>query len=204
MRVLVPAALIAVVACSSTDTSVPSVASDAAGSPVAVSIGDAPTEGPASAKVVVVEFGDFECPYCGEEEPIVTQMLSDYAGRIRFVFKEFPLTSIHPYAELAAEAALAANAQGKFWPYHNTLYANQAALGRSDLDTYATDVGLDLTKFDAALDHGTYAAAVAADVSQGTSLGVSGTPTFFINGIAVVGAVPYSDLQSVIDAQLAK
>jgi protein-disulfide isomerase len=171
--------------------------------PVAVAIGSSPSQGPASAKVVVVEFGDFECPYCGEEEPIVTQMLSDYAGRIRFVFKEFPLSSIHPYAELAAEAALAANAQGKFWPYHDTLYANQSALARSDLDTYASKVGLDMTKFDAALDDGTYVAAVAADVAEGTALGVDGTPTFFVNGIAVVGAVPYSQLQGVIDAQLA-
>ena len=192
-------------ACSSSTTAATAPSDDAATTaPKVVDIGDSPSQGPASAKVVVVEFGDFECPYCGEEEPVVTQMLSDYAGRIRFVFKEFPLASIHPYAELAAEAALAANAQGKFWPYHDALYANQSALGRSDLDTYASQLGLDLTKFDAALDDGTYVAAVAADVTEGTALGVDGTPTFFINGIAVVGAVPYSDLQSVIDAQLAK
>jgi protein-disulfide isomerase len=170
----------------------------------AVEVGDAPTQGPASARVVVVEFGDFECPYCGAEETVVTQMLSDYAGRIRFAFKEFPLASIHPYAELAAEAALAANAQGKFWPYHDALYANQSAIQRSDLDDYASMVGLDQKKFDAALDDGTFKAAVAADVAQGTALGVAGTPTFFVNGIAVVGAVPYADLQSVIDAQLAR
>jgi protein-disulfide isomerase len=206
MRVLVPAALVLVAACSpaSSASVVPGASEDGGSSPKAVAVGDAPSKGPASAKVVVVEFGDFECPYCGEEEPIVTQMLTDYEGRIRFVFKEFPLASIHPYAELAAEAALAANAQGKFWPYHDALYANQTALSRSSLDKYATDVGLDLTKFDAALDNGTFASAVAADVAQGTTLGVGGTPTFFINGIAVVGAVPYSDLQSVIDAQLAK
>ncbi len=164
--------------------------------------GDSPSEGPASAKVVVTEFGDFECPYCGGEEPVVEQMLSDYSGRIRFVFKEFPLTSIHPYAELAAEAALAANAQGKFWPYHDMLYANQSALARSDLDAYASALGLNMNEFDTALDKGTYAAAVAADVAQGTSLGVNATPTFFVNEVEVVGAVPYSTLESVINQQL--
>jgi len=174
-----------------------------AGSRLAVDAGNAPSQGPALAPVTVVEFGDFECPYCGQEEPVVTQMLSDYAGRIRFVFKEFPLSSIHPDAELAAEAALAANAQGQFWPYHNMLYANQSALARSNLDAYASTLGLDMTAFDAALDEGTYEAAVAADVAQGRSLGVTGTPTFFVNGIAVVGAAPYSQLQTVIDQQIA-
>jgi len=165
--------------------------------------GDSPSQGPESAKVVVIEFGDFECPYCGEEEPIVTQMLSDYAGLIRFVFKEFPLTTIHPYAELAAQAALAANAQGMFWPFHDTLYAHQSALARDDLDAYAAMLGLNLTQFEAALDQGSFSGAVAADIAQGLSVGVSKTPTFFVNGIAVVGAVPYADLESVIDQQLA-
>jgi protein-disulfide isomerase len=193
------------VACTSGDASLPSsgvppipFAFDAGG----VDAGDAPSQGPASAKVLVVEFGDFECPYCGEEEPVVAQLLSDYAGRIRFVFEEFPLTQIHPYAELASEAALAANAQGKFWPYHNLLYANQGALGRESLDSYAMQLGLDMTAFDAALDDHTYAAAVAAEEAYGVKLGVQGTPTFFVNGTAVVGAVPYADLSSVIDREL--
>jgi protein-disulfide isomerase len=171
--------------------------------PVAVDPGNAPSQGPASAKVVVVEFGDFECPYCGEAEPAVARVLSDYAGRIRFVFKEFPLTAIHPHAELAAEAALAANAQGKFWPFHDALYANQSALVRADLDGYASALALDVTMFDAALDHGSFRAAVAADMAQGTSVGVFGTPTFFINGIAVYGAVSYATLHAVIAEQLA-
>jgi len=170
---------------------------------VAVDSGNAPAQGPASAKVVVIEFGDFECPYCGAEEPIVARMLSDYAGQIRFVFKEFPLTAIHPYAELASEAALAANAQGRFWPFHDMLYANQSALGRADLDGYASALALDLTMFDAALDKGSFKGAVAADLAQGKSVGVNETPTFFVNGIAVLGAVPYATLQGVIDEQLA-
>jgi protein-disulfide isomerase len=130
-------------------------------------------------------------------------MLADYQGKILFSFKEFPLASIHPYAELAAEAALAANAQGKFWPYHDTLYANQTSLGRAALDSYATSVGLDLATFDAALDAGTYKAAVAADESQGVSVGVNATPTFYINGNPLVGAVPYAQLKAAIDQALA-
>ena len=178
---------------------------DAASLPdaVAVDAGNSPSQGPADAKVTVIEFGDFECPYCGAEEPVVTQMLSDYAGRIRFVFKEFPLSSIHPYAELAAEAALAANAQGQFWPYHNALYANQTELAEGNLETYAMMLGLDVTQFDLALDSHAYASAVAADEAYGMSVGVTGTPTFFINGIPVVGAVPYSDLQTIINRELA-
>ena len=121
---------------------------------------------------------------------------------MRFVFKEFPLNSIHPYAEAAAEAALAANAQGQFWPYHNLLFANQTALERSDLDSYASSLGLDMPEFDAALNQGTYAAAVAADVAQGESLHVHATPTFFVNDTKLVGAVAYSTLKSVIDQQL--
>lgn len=170
---------------------------------VAVDSGDAPSQGPASARVVVIEFGDFECPYCGEEEPVLANILRNYAGRIRFVFKEFPLTDIHPHAELASEAALAANAQGKFWAFHDMLYANQSALERADLDGYASALALDLTSFDAELDHGSFKDAVAADLAEGTSAGVDGTPTFFVNGIAVSGAVPYVTLQRLIDGQLA-
>jgi protein-disulfide isomerase len=203
MRTFFAAMLLASAACSSSTPSVAPLSDAALPAAVTVDVGDAPSQGPTSAKVTVVEFGDFECPYCGEEEPVVSQMLKDYAGRIRFAFKEFPLASIHPYAELAAEAALAAKAQGKFWPYHDALYANQTMLARSNLDAYAMTLSLDMTKFDDALDAGTFKSAVAADVAQGTSVGVEGTPTFFVNGIAVVGAVPYADLQSVIDRELA-
>jgi protein-disulfide isomerase len=202
MRTLLTATLVFLAACSASTSSVGAATDAALPAPVTVEVGDAPSQGPATAKVVVVEFGDFQCPYCGEEEPIVTQMLAAYAGRIRFVFKEFPLAQ-HQYAELAAEAALAANAQGKFWPYHDMLYANQDALARANLDAYAMTLGLDMTKFDDALDAGTFAPAVAADIAQGESLGVDGTPTFFVNGIVVAGAVPYSDLESIINRELA-
>jgi protein-disulfide isomerase len=207
MRLLSTMFLLALAACGASAAS--TAGSGDAGAPalppaVDASVGSSPSQGPADAKVTVIEFGDFECPFCGEEEPIVTQMLSDYSGRIRFVFKEFPLAEIHPYAEMAAQAALAANAQGDFWRYHNMLYANQSALTVPDLEGYAKTLGLDTTTFDAALTNQTYAAAVQADIDEGESLGVNGTPTFFINGVMVVGAVPYSDLESVINEELAK
>jgi protein-disulfide isomerase len=208
MRLVLFGSLALLLSCSSSSSTTPPTSLDAGSTdalprPVVVAVGDSPSQGPSSAKVTVIEFGDYECPYCGEEEPVVTQMLQDYAGRIRFVFKEFPLSSIHPYAELAAEAALAANAQGKFWPYHDTLYANQSALAEGNLEDYASTLGLDTTTFDMALAQHTYAPAVAADVTEGMSVGVEGTPTFFVNGVIVVGAVPYSELTSVIDRELA-
>jgi protein-disulfide isomerase len=168
---------------------------------VTVELGDAPTRGPAEAPVVIVEFGDFQCPYCGEMEPVVQRLLTEYDGLIRFAFKQFPI-SYHSHAQLAAEASLAANAQGAFWPYHDTLYAHQDALGRADLETYAADLGLDLDAFRAALDEGTYAAAAAADFDQGLAVGVSGTPAFYINGRAAFGAMPYGTLKDVVEEEL--
>lgn len=208
MRLALFGPLVFLLACSSSSNGIHATSLDAGSldgfpGPVSVAVGDSPSEGPSSAKVTVIEFGDFECPYCGMEEPVVTQLLQDFAGRIRFVFKEFPLSSIHPFAELAAEAALAANAQGKFWPYHDTLYANQLALAEGNLEDYAATLGLDTATFDRALTQHTYASAVAADVAEGMSVGVDGTPTFFINGIMVVGAVPYSELAGVINDELA-
>jgi protein-disulfide isomerase len=168
---------------------------------VTVELGDAPTVGPADAAVVVVEFGDFQCPYCGEMEPVVQRLLTDYDGRLRFAFKQFPI-SYHSHAQLAAEASLAANAQGAFWPYHDALYAHQDALTRADLEGYAADLGLDLDLFRAALDDGTYTAAVTADLEQGLAIGVNGTPAFFINGRAAFGAMSYGTISDVVDEEL--
>jgi protein-disulfide isomerase len=168
---------------------------------VTVELGDAPTRGPADAPVVIVEFGDFQCPYCGEMEPVVQRLLTDYDGLILFAFKQFPI-AYHSHAALAAEASLAANAQGAFWPYHDALYAHQDALTRADLEAYATDLGLDLDAFRAALDEGTYTAAVAADYRQGEAVGVAGTPAFYINGRAAFGALPYGTLKDVVEEEL--
>jgi protein-disulfide isomerase len=189
-------------ACSS---SLPAGGADAiapASERVTVDIGDAPTLGPADAPVTLVEFGDFQCPYCGEEEAVLADLRQHYAGQLRLVFKQFPL-SFHEYAELAAEASLAAAAQGKFWEYHDALYASQDALARADLEGYAADLGLDGAAFAKALDQGTYQARVEADVAEGDALDVPGTPTFFVNGRMGVGAIPYDALAKVIDEELA-
>lgn len=190
-------------ACSSTSSDLGSGAFTAASDRVTVTVGDAPALGPADAKVTLVEFGDFQCPYCGDEEPVLRQLRADYDGRVRFVFKQFPL-SFHEHAQLASEAALAAHAQGQFWPYHDSLYDHQPDLERSDLESYAEDLALDMTKLRAALDDHTYAAAVAADYAEGDALGVPGTPAFFINGRLGAGAMSYASLAAVIDEELAK
>ena len=170
---------------------------------VAVEVGSAPTAGTADAAVTFVEFGDFECPYCGLEAPVVKQLVTNYGGQVLFAFKQFPL-SFHPHAHLAAEASLAAHAQGQFWAYHDALYANQSALARADLDGYAQSLGLDTTAFAAALDGHTFAGDVDADKNQGIALGVPGTPTFFINGRMGSGALDYQILADAIDEELAR
>jgi protein-disulfide isomerase len=169
---------------------------------VTVELGTAPTRGPADAPVVIVEFGDFQCPYCGDMEPVVQRLLADYDGQILFAFKQFPI-EYHRHARLASEASLAAHAQGQFWPYHDLLYANQDALERADLEAYAAEVGLDLDLFRADLDAGTWAVEVDDDYWQGINVGVTGTPAFYINGRAAFGALPYDLLKDVVEEELA-
>jgi protein-disulfide isomerase len=142
----------------------------------------APAKGSNSAKVTLVEFGDFECPPCGKMWPIVEQALEPFGDRARYVFRQNPLT-FHPRAWKAAEAALAAHAQGKFFPYAQILFANQNALDVPSLKKYAREAGLDAKRFDADLDSGRFAADVAADKHAGQRAGVLGTPMFFINGV---------------------
>jgi protein-disulfide isomerase len=166
-----------------------------------VKIGDAPVKGPASAPVTVVAFSDFQCPFCSRAVPVVHQLETDYAGKIRIAFKQFPLP-FHDKAHLAAEAALAANEQGKFWQMHDKLFANQQALDRASLEKYAQELGLDMTKFKAALDSGKFKAKVDAEDREGAAVGVTGTPTFFINGTRVVGAQPVDAFKAIIDKEL--
>jgi protein-disulfide isomerase len=168
---------------------------------VTVEEGTAPVRGPDTARVTIVEFGDFQCPYCGEMEPVVRQLLANNPDDVRLVFKQFPL-SYHSHARLAAEAAVTAGAAGKFWEYHDLLYAHQSALARADLEAYAAEVGLDVAAFSAALDAGTAAAAVDADLAQGEALGVPGTPAFYINGRLAFGAMSLGELQAVVDEEL--
>jgi len=139
-------------------------------------------QGPAEAPVTLVEYGDYECPYCGAAYPIIKQVQSRMGDRLRFVFRNFPITTSHPHAEHAAEAAEAAAAQGAFWEMHDLLYENQQHLADGDLHGYAEQLGLDGPTFDDALAQHVYAGRVHEDFMSGVRSGVNGTPTFYING----------------------
>lgn len=147
-----------------------------------VSVDDDPARGDANASVTVVEFTDFQCPACAAMHPILDEVLKSYGNKVRFVVRDFPLTQ-HEFARKAAEAANAANAQGKFFEYISLLFKNQKALDVPSLKKYASEVGLDRARFDAALDRGVYAAEVEKDVTDGEMYGVGSTPTIFINGV---------------------
>jgi protein-disulfide isomerase len=140
-----------------------------------------PSIGPENAPVTIVEFADFQCPYCAQSASTLNQALARYPGKVRVVFRNFPL-SFHTYAQKAHEAAECANEQGKFWQYHDVLFANQGALGVDDLKRYAAGVGLDGERFSQCLDTGKYAEKVRKDYEEGARYNVRGTPTFFING----------------------
>jgi protein-disulfide isomerase len=147
-----------------------------------ISVDDDPARGDANAPVTVVEFTDFECPACAAMHPVLEEVLKSYGNKVRFVVRDFPL-SRHQHARKAAEAANAANAQGKFFEYAALLFARQKALDVPSLKKYATELGLDRARFDAALDRGTYAAEVKHDIDDGEMYGVDVTPTIFINGL---------------------
>jgi protein-disulfide isomerase len=138
--------------------------------------------GPDDAPVTLVEYGDYECPYCGMAYPIVKRAQQDLGGRLRFIFRNFPLAESHPHARLAAEAAEAAGAQGKFWEMHDTLFEHQDALETEDLVGYAKSIGIDTVQFSHDLEAGTYTKRVRDDFRNGARSGVNGTPTFFVNG----------------------
>ena len=176
----------------------PSAAAD--GGPFTVTPGM--TRGPADAPVTIVEFSDFECPYCGAAHDTVEQVMSAYAGKVRLVYRQFPL-SFHPHAAKAAEASLCAADQGKFWEYHDVLFKNQKKLEPTDLKAHATEVGLDAQKFGQCLDSGDKKKAVDTDQQAGLAAGVGGTPAFFINGIFLNGAQPIDEFKKVIDGELA-
>ncbi len=139
--------------------------------------------GPADAAVTLVEYGDYECPYCGAAYPIVKEVQAQLGERLRFVFRNFPIVTSHPHAEQAAEAAEAAGAQGEFWQMHDLLYERQSRLGDPDLRSYAEELGLDVGRFDAELAGHVHAPRVREDFMSGVRSGVNGTPTFYIDGV---------------------
>jgi len=163
--------------------------------------GKAPAFGPEDAKVTVVEFSDFQCPYCSRAATAVDQIKEKYGNRVRFVFRQFPLP-MHENARGAAEAALAANAQGKFWEFHDKMFQNQSKLTRDSLEGMAKEAGLDVAAFKKALDSKAYAADVDADMKLGESVAVNGTPTMFINGARVQNPSDFAAISAQIEGAL--
>ena len=163
-----------------------------------------PARGPAGAPVTIVEFSDFQCPYCGRALPIIDEVLAKYPGQVRLVYRHLPLESIHPRARAAAEASACAHDQDKFWPYHDKLFANRRALGDADLQRYAQDVGLDADRFEQCVAERKFQTQVDTDLAAARAIGVSSTPTFVVNGVMVAGAKPVEEFSKLIDAEIAK
>ena len=163
----------------------------------------AATFGSAKAKVTLVEFSDFECPYCSRAADTVNEVKKAFGDKVHFIFRQFPL-SFHKNANLAAQASLAANAQGKFWEYHDLMFENQKQLTRPALEGYAEKLGLNVTKFKKALDNKTFESAVKEDMKLGELAAVSGTPAMFINGSRVANPTDFASIKGLIEAELKK
>jgi protein-disulfide isomerase len=161
-----------------------------------------PSKGPANAPVTIVEFSDFQCPFCGRAKGTVDEVMAAYAGKVRLVFRDYPLP-FHDKAEKAAEAGACANEQGKFWQMHDYMFTHQETLDVASLKKAARENGIDGTKFDACLDGGKFASQIKANVDAGQAAGVQGTPHFFINGRQLSGAQPIERFKEVIDQELA-
>jgi protein-disulfide isomerase len=168
-----------------------------------IAVGSAQTTGPADAKVTIVEFSDFECPFCQRAFQTVKKIEETYPKDVRVAFKQNPLP-FHSHAHLAAEASMAAGEQGKFWEMHDKMFNNREHLERADLEKYATEIGLDMTKFKAALDTHKFNDQISKDQAEATKFAAQGTPHFFINGRRLVGAQPFESFKAVIDEQLRK
>jgi protein-disulfide isomerase len=171
---------------------------------VEVSVDGAPFRGPANAAITLVEFSDFECPFCKRAHPTLMQVLEKYSGKVKLVYRDFPLESIHPQARRAAEAARCAQDQGKFWDYYDVLFTESPKLAPDDLKRYAAQIGIDVKKFDDCLSGGVHKNAVQKDWDEGTRLGITGTPAFFINGRPLTGAQPIEAFARIIDEELAR
>jgi protein-disulfide isomerase len=159
--------------------------------------------GPENAPITIVEFSDYQCPYCRRwHQQVYQPLLNAYPGKIRFVYRNLPLTSIHPDAMSAAEAAMCAGDQGSYWQYHEKLFGSES-LGTNVYLQYAQELGLDTTAFEACITDGRFRSAIQSDSDFAVNLGVQSTPTFFINGLAIVGAQPLNVFKQVIDKELA-
>jgi YD repeat-containing protein len=168
-----------------------------------VPVAEGPTLGPKDAPITIVEFSDYQCPYCARAQPVLKDLLQRYDGKLRLVFRDFPL-EMHAQAPKAAEAARCALDQGKFWEMHDRLFANQRALQVEDLKRMAADLGLDTAKFATCLDSGRHTATWKADMEMGRRMGVNGTPSFFVNGRMITGAGSPKAFTDIIDQELAR
>jgi protein-disulfide isomerase len=169
---------------------------------VEVSVDDDPSRGgAATAPVTIVEFSDFQCPYCSRAETVVDDVMKKYGNKIRLVYRDYPL-SFHPNAENAAMASECAKEQGKYWEMHKAMFDNQAKLAATDLVETAGTLGMDKDKFKTCLDTGKFRSEVQKDFQDGQKAGVSGTPTFFINGVMMVGARDIASFSDIIDREL--
>ena len=160
-----------------------------------------PAKGPESAPITIIEFSDFQCPFCLTAFPTVQSVLSTYGDKIHFVYRHYPLAN-HPRARPAAEAAACANEQGKFWAFHDRLFGNQQLLEDADLKQHAAQLGMDAAQFNSCYDSRKYTADVDADIRAGDQAGVSGTPAFYINGRMLSGAQPLEAFKQIIDEEL--
>jgi protein-disulfide isomerase len=167
-----------------------------------VAVGNSPVQGARNASVTVVEFADYECPYCRKVEPTLEKLRKEYGDRVAFAFKDFPLP-MHKHAQKAAEAARCAEAQGKFWDFHDKLFSADS-LEIPEMKTYARSMNLDGAKFDKCLDSGETAAEIQKDQAEGSKLGMTGTPTFFVNGHFISGNVPYETMRGLLEQELAE
>lgn len=163
-----------------------------------------PSEGPDDAPIVIVEFSDFQCPFCTKWHNETYQpLLEEYPDQIKLVYRNFPLTSLHPDAYLSAEAAMCAGDQDSYWPYHEALFESKYGLGEDALKQYAEELGLDTATFNECLDSNAYTDFVRADMEYAMSIGVQSTPTFYVNGQLVVGAQPIEVFRQIINSELA-
>ena len=169
---------------------------------VEVSADDDPSIGPDDAPVQIIEFSDFQCPYCARAVPTIKQVIDEYGDQVRVVFRDFPL-NFHANAQKAAEAGECADDQGMFWEMHDRMFEDQGALDPASLKTLAGDLGMDTDEFSSCLDSGKYADEVQQDFLDGQKAGVTGTPAFYVNGIKLSGAKPFSAFKQVIDQELA-
>ena len=172
---------------------------------VQIPVGGRPYSGPEAAPVEIVEFTDYQCPFCGRHfRQTLPQILSEYDGEIRYVVLNYPISTIHPFAQKASEAAECAHDQGRFWEYHDLLFQNQQSLDTDSLKGHAASLGLDAAAFDTCLDSGEKEQQVFQDFQLGQDYGVTGTPTFFVNGRRIRGAQAFTAFKSLIDAALVR